>query len=127
MYRFPLLHRASARFALLLPVLLIACWPGDAAAHVKWFAPYDVPGQPRLLSDVFDASFWETAFAALLAFVLTAYLERGPVGWGTLAALDRVTRWFRPRIDDLYRAGTAAFFVSLWTIGGIILTPELKT
>ncbi|HEX4195729.1 MAG TPA: hypothetical protein VHY80_21645 [Stellaceae bacterium] len=122
-----LLKRVSARLTLLIPALFAAGWPLAAAAHVKWFAAYDVPGQPRLLSEVFKIVFWQPASAALLAFVLTSYLERHRLGAGILAALDRLTGWLRPRVDDLYRAGTAAFFVALWTIGGIILTPELKT
>jgi hypothetical protein len=127
MFLFSLCSRVSARLALLIPALLIAGWPLAAAAHVKWFAPYDVPGQPKILPDVFKMIFWQPASTALLAFVLTAYLERTRVGSGILAALDRLTGWFRPRIDDLYRAAAAAFFIALWTIGGIILTPELKT
>lgn len=107
--------------------LIVAGWPLAAAAHVKWFAPYDVPGQPRILPDVFNVDFWQPASAAMLAFVLTAYLERSRVGAGILAALDRLSGWLRPRVDDLYRAGTAAFFVALWVMGGVILTPELKT
>ena len=35
-------------------------------------------------------------------------------------------RW-KGHIDPILRAAIGAFFVSLWTSGGIILTPELKT
>ena len=119
--------RVPARLACVTTALLTAGWPLAAAAHVKWFAPYDVPGQPRILPEIFKMIFWQPLSAALLAFVLTAYLERNRVGAAILAALDRMTGWIRPRVDDLYRAGTAAFFIALWTLGGIILTPELKT
>lgn len=107
--------------------LIAACWPEIATAHVKWFAPYSVPQQPRLLPNVFQMIFWQPLSSALLAFVLTSYLERHRLGAAIVGAIDRLTAGFRPRIDDLYRAGTAAFFIALWTTGGIILTPELKT
>jgi hypothetical protein len=106
---------------------MTAGWPLAAAAHVKWFAPYDVPGQPRLLPEVFKVIFWQQVSLALLVFVVTAYLERSRLGAALLGVLDRLTGWLMPRIDDLYRGGSAAFFITLWALGGIILTPELKT
>ncbi|WP_238271700.1 hypothetical protein, partial [Methylobacterium cerastii] len=44
-----------------------------------------------------------------------------------LNALDRVTTRVRADTGLLVRATLGFFFVSLWTMGGIILTPELKT
>ncbi len=102
-------------------------WPGQASAHVKWFAPYDVPSQPRILSQVFDVLFWQPVALALLVLLVTCYAERGSIGRAVLRTLDSISRPLQPRIDDLYRAATAAFFVALAVKGGIILTPELKT
>ena len=104
-----------------------AAVPRYALAHVKWFAPYDVPSQPRLLSQVFDILFWEPIALALGTLLLTCYLERGPIGRSILETLDALGRPLRPRIDDLYRAATAAFLIAIAVMGGIILTPELKT
>lgn len=101
--------------------------PALALAHVKWFAPYNVPGQPRVLSQLLTPLFWQPAAVALLALVLTCYLERGLVGRSVLRTLDLLSESFRPRVDDLYRAGTGAFFVAIAVHGGIILTPELLT
>jgi len=107
--------------------LATAFAPGYALAHVKWFAPYDVPGQPKPLSQLFDVVFFEPLALAALVFLITCYAERGPVGAALSRTLEALSRRMRPRIDDLYRGGTAAFFVALAAMGGIILTPELKT
>jgi hypothetical protein len=106
---------------------VLATLPECAFAHVKWFAPYDVPSQPRVLSQVLDALFWEPTAFALGALLLTCYLERGPIGRAVLQTLELFSRPLRPRIDDLYRAGTGVFFIAIAILGGIILTPELKT
>lgn len=96
-------------------------------AHVKWFAPYDVPGQPRILSEVLDVLFWQPIACAILALLVTCYAERGPIGRAVLRTLDLLSEGLKPRLDDIYRAGTAVFFVAVGVHGGIILTPELQT
>ena len=105
----------------------LAALPSIAFAHVKWFAPYDVPSQPRVLSLVLDRLFWLPLGYALVALLVTCYLERGPVGRAVLVTVEALSRPLRGRIDDLYRAGTGAFFAAIAVLGGIILTPELKT
>ena len=42
-------------------------------------------------------------------------------------ALNRVTSLVRANTEFLFRAGCAFFFVALWVIGDVLLTPELKT
>ncbi|MDE2167778.1 MAG: hypothetical protein KGJ66_15750 [Alphaproteobacteria bacterium] len=102
--------------------------PGIAQAHVKWFAHYSVPQQPMPLHQVFTATtFWQyNATAALLLWLLTV-LERQQLGAVVMRSLDRLSAGFEPRIEALYRGGTAVFFTALWVLGDIILTPELKT
>lgn len=118
-----LLWRCVAALTGAVPAALPEC----ALAHVKWFAPYDVPSQPRVLSQVLDVLFWEPLALALGALLVTCYLERGPIGRAVLQTLELFSRPLRPRVDDLYRAGTGAFFVAIAVVGGIIITPELKT
>jgi len=86
-----------------------------------------VPAQPRPLSQVFDVLFWEPIALALGALLLTCYAEHRPIGRAVLDTLELLGRPLRSRVDDLYRAGTAVFFVAIAVLGGIILTPELKT
>ncbi len=43
-----------------------------------------------------------------------------------VARLDRATRLVRDNIETIFRAGCAFFFIAIWGVGGILLTPELK-
>jgi hypothetical protein len=101
--------------------------PSPTLAHVKWFAPYDVPEQPRLLSDVFSATFLEIAAGMLVILWLAALIERTRFGDLLMRVILRAGAPVRARTEDFYRAGTAAFFIALFVSGNIILTPELKT
>ncbi len=117
-YNLPRIALISAVFALM---------PGAAEAHVKWFAHYSVPQQPLPLHEVFNATFWQYNATAALVLWLLSYLERGQLGVVVMRSLDRLGSGLKPRTESLYRGGTAVFFTALWVMGGIILTPELKT
>jgi hypothetical protein len=111
-----LLLAASAAAAGLLPC--------SAWAHVKWFAPYDVATAPASVATVLSNHF----LLILLGFIVlvsgTFLLDRlAETKIRTMAAPGG-----REDIEEqLLRAGTGAFFVALFAIGGVILTPELKT
>ena len=107
--------------------LALALVPETAEAHVKWFAPYSVPEQPRPLLEVFSATFIELFVAGLISFSAVCLFERTPAGAALGRGIDGLCAGIRARNDDWYRAGTGAFFVALFTLGDIILTPELKT
>jgi len=117
------------RIARTAPLVLVALalLPGGAAAHVKWFAPYDVPAQPKLLSGVFSPTFGELVVAAMVGLWLLGLVERTALGAAVLRAIERYHEHLRPRTEDLMRGMGALFFVALFTLGNIILTPELKT
>lgn len=103
------------------------CLPSSAWAHVKWFAAYDVADQPRALADVCSSAFFHLVVWSVLALWLGSLIERTALGETLLRSIDRLCSAFQPRTEDLFRAATAIFFTALWAIGGIILTPELKT
>jgi hypothetical protein len=100
---------------------------GAASAHVKWFCAYDVAGQPRGLENVLCPDFEVLFGLTLLALMAGALGETTHVGEAMLRSLDRVTTLVRDRIEIIFRAGTAFFFISIWALGGVLLTPELKT
>ena len=100
---------------------------GSASAHVKWFCAFDVAEQPVVLEHVLNPSFESLTGLSVLGLMTGAILEQPPVGPALLRALDLATAWLRDHIEIIARAATAFFFISIWAIGGILLTPELKT
>jgi hypothetical protein len=117
----------SGSAATTLVVMANLVFADRAFAHVKWFCAFDVAGQPRGLEQVVCADF-EWLVAVALACLMAGSLAEGtPLGTALLNALDRVTSRLRTDTTLLVRAVLGFFFVSLWNIGGIILTPELTT
>jgi hypothetical protein len=99
----------------------------EASAHVKWFSTFDVATAPHSLDYLYLPDFKILVVLALLVMALGCLLEESPFGPHVTKALDRATVWLRRDTDALMRAVLGFFFVALWTTGGIILTPELKT
>jgi len=119
--RLPLAAAAAAVF------ISSVTFAGSASAHVKWFCAFDVAGQPRGLEDVLCADFAGRFGLAVLVLIAGCLLEGTASGDALLRALDRVTGGLHSNTETLIRAACGFFFVALWTMGGIILTPELKT
>jgi hypothetical protein len=126
------LRRTCGLASRLLPAALAAAaasflLPARAArAHVKWFAPYDVTEPPTpvggLLTSHFLVVFAGFALLVFGGFLLDRLASRSGRG-GIFAAPGR-----REELEErMLRAGTGAFFMALFTAGGVILTPELKT
>jgi hypothetical protein len=119
--------RLSRKVAASGGALALAAIPHIASAHVKWFCAYDVAGQPEGLANVLCLNF-ELLTGLSLALLCAGFLvERTLIGRGLLWLLDLATALLRQHTDKLIRATCGMFFVALWTAGGIILTPELKT
>jgi hypothetical protein len=99
-----------------------------AEAHVKWFAPYIVKASPRPVQmTLADPWFW-TAIALVMVFLmLTRLVEQSRFGVEVMALMDRATDALWNRLDDFIRCVIAAFFVAIFAVGGIYLTPDLKT
>jgi hypothetical protein len=99
----------------------------SALAHVKWFCAYNVAETPQPLHTFVDEGFGLLVAISIGLFILAVVLDQLFIGQSILWSIDRVTGGLRLIIPDLMRATYGAFFVALWTHGGIILTPELLT
>jgi hypothetical protein len=118
----PLLAAAAA-----VAFLSVAGFATEASAHVKWFCAFDVAGQPRGLENVLCADFEGLVGLAVLFLILGCLVDGTAFGDALLRALNRVTSEINSNHEILIRAVCGFFFVTLWNMEGILLTPELKT
>ncbi len=125
------MHRlhGSQRLAGAIPLALAmnVALAATAQAHVKWFCGFDVAGQPRSLENVLCPDFEFLFGITVLSLMAGCLIEGTFVGNAMLRAMDRATIAIRDNTEMLFRAGTGFFFVAIWAVGGILLTPELKT
>ena len=99
-----------------------------AQAHVKWFAPYIIgaPLQP-IAAALANPWFWTGIALVLIFFLATRAIERSSVGDAILAGMDRITDPLWQRLDAFIRLVIGAFFVAIFAVGGVYLTPDPKT
>lgn len=108
-----------------LPIVLLN---GSACnAHVKWFAPFDVNSSPAPTSEIQPVPFAIILCAIMAVFQAFVMVEQTRFTSQVTRALDWLLAPIYPRLDDMMRAGAAAFLISLWVLGGVLLTPELAT
>ena len=118
--------RSARLIGLSALVVVVASVP--AHAHVKWFAPYIVGAPPQTIGTTLTNVWFWSGIALVLAFFLaTRVVETSRAGEAILDAMDRVTDPLWKRLDDFVRMVIAAFFVAIFAVGGVYLTPDLKT
>ena len=113
--------------AIPLGLLVNAVVSGSASAHVKWFSHYDVGQQPIVLEHVLVPQFGYLFLLSVVALLAGCFLERTPLGEASLRAMDRVTGVLERNTELMFRAGCGFFIIAIWSHGGIILTPELRS
>jgi hypothetical protein len=118
------LPRAAAIPTAIMVNTLLA---SSANAHVKWFCAYNVAGQPRGLENVLCPDIEFLVGLSVLALMSGCLLEGTTLGTAMVRAMDRATKYVRDNTEIMFRAGCAFFFIAVWGVGGILLTPELKT
>lgn len=118
--------RFSRPFGLTTLATLVASAPAEA--HVKWFAPYIVGAPPQPIAVTLSNLWFWTGIALVLVFFLaTRAIEKSVAGETILRGMDRATDPLWNRLDDFVRVVIAAFFVAIFAVGGVYLTPDLKT
>lgn len=99
-----------------------------AAAHVKWFAPYIVNAKPQDIGlTLANPWFWTGIVLVMVFLVATRLVEETAFGSAVMDGMDRATDPLWRRLDDFVRCIIGAFFVAIFAVGGVYLTPDLKT
>lgn len=99
-----------------------------AEAHVKWFAPYIVGAPPQPIGmTLANPWFWTGIGLVMVFFLATRLIEKSSAGETILLGMDRLTDPLHRRLDDFVRAVIASFFIAIFAVGGVYLTPDLKT
>jgi hypothetical protein len=102
--------------------------PAAAEAHVKWFAPYIVKASPQDVgATLANMWFWIGIVLVMSFLLLTRLVEQSRLGSAVTTFMDRATDPLWNRMDDFIRCIIAAFFVAIFAVGGVYLTPDLKT
>ncbi len=122
-----LLSQPPRAVSIPLAVMVNAALATSASAHVKWFCAFDVAGQPRGLENVLCPDFEVLLGLCILALMMGCLVEGSTLGAALIRSLDRATQFVRDNTEMLFRAGAGFFFIAIWALGGILLTPELKT
>jgi hypothetical protein len=120
-------NRLPIAAALPLAGVFDVIFAAPASAHIKWFCAFNVAAQPIGLDSVVCPDFEVLVGLSMLGLMTGSAVEGTVVGDAVLRAFDRATAYIRENIDTIFRAGCAFFFISIWAVGGILLTPELKT
>ena len=94
---------------------------------MKWFCAYSVAGQPEGLGNVLCQDFELLSVIAIAALVFGALVDRSFIGEKLNLALDRVFALVAVQPDTMVRAGVAFMMIGAFSLGGVLLTPELTT
>lgn len=100
---------------------------GSAEAHVKWFSDFELAQRPRELGEVLQAELFYLLLVSVVLLMIGAAVEKSRAGEVLRRGLDRATPWLRQHSELIVRAGCCFFFTAIWSLGGILLTPELKS
>ena len=124
-------HRIAPRSTgrvLGLATLAFVATSAPAHAHVKWFAPYIIGAPPQpIAATLTNVWFWTGIALVLVFFLATRAVEKSSAGETILRGMDRITDPLWKRLDDFVRVVIAGFFVAIFAVGGVYLTPDLKT
>lgn len=118
------MKQRTAPYLLAFTLLLVSTYSN---AHVKWFVEFDVADAPRQIDQVLNPMFWGllalASFTLLIVFSLDIVWTRR----GRFDFIEKRFNWTPDIATHMMRIGTGVFFIVLWLMGDVILTPDLVT
>jgi hypothetical protein len=119
---------ASQRVLLILGVWLFF-YSHELFAHVKWFVEFDLSDPPQSFTEI-TAKFYYLSLLVLslwgiIIALLLDYLWK--IHFGHFSFLEKTFSQYNDIALNIARIGTGMFFVAIWLVGDIILSPELIT
>ncbi len=100
-----------------------------AEAHVKWFVEFDVAEPPQKFFSTnrniyYLFFFFLSIYGVVMAhFIDTLWTRK----FGNFNFFEQLFSEYEDVGLNIARIGTGIFFISIWLMGGLILTPELLT
>ena len=101
--------------------------PETSFSHIKWFVEFDVSDTPksllywfnqRYIISLFILSIWGIVIACLIDSFWCRH-------YGKFSAISKLFIHYDDVGLNIVRIGMGLFFVILWIMGGVILTPDL--
>ncbi len=112
---------------LLLLSTVFFCIPQEAEAHIKWFVQFDISDPPQSFASITHTFYYlNLLILSIWGVVIASVIDS--LWCNTLGKFTFISDLFSHHDDialNIARIGTGVFFVGIWLVGNVILTPEL--
>jgi len=119
----------SLKSIFLIFSVLVLLLPNGAEAHIKWFIEFDISDPPQALALIHSKIYYIYLFILSLLGVIIALLLDNIwfKKFGKFTFVENIFSYHKDIALNIARIGTGVFFVAIWLVGNVILTPELGT
>lgn len=101
--------------------------PQEAEAHIKWFVEFDISDPPQSFAAIAGTFYYlNLLILSIWGVVLACVIDS--LWCNKLGKFTLISDLFSHYDDialNIARIGTGVFFVGIWLVGNVILTPEL--
>ncbi len=111
---------------LLLSVIFFSI-PQEAVAHIKWFVEFNISDPPQSFASISNTFYYLnllilSIWGVIIACVIDSLWCNK---WGKFTFIRDLFSHYDDIALNIARIGTGVFFVGIWLVGNVILTPEL--
>ena len=119
----------SSRKALLILSLFLFVYPHEIMAHIKWFVDVDPSDPPQSLTSIKNNFYYTNLIIlSMWGIIVALFLDYiWKIRFGNFSVLEKTFEKYNDIALNIARIGTGVFFIAIWLVGDIILSPELIT